>query len=138
MMDWTDRRRRVFHRRLTRRARLYTEMISADAVAFGPRERLLAFDASEHPVALQLDDAEPKRLAEAARAAAEDSPPTIDKRLENARRDTERWRQHDHVVVNDALQRAYAEVTAIIPAERARCARLAEGVEAFVARLLGG
>jgi tRNA-dihydrouridine synthase A len=71
MMDWTDRHCRVFHRLLTRRARLYTEMVGADAVAFGPRERLLAFDASEHPVALQLGGAEPKRLAEAARVGAE-------------------------------------------------------------------
>ena len=45
MMDWTDRHCRVFHRLLTRRARLYTEMVTADAVMFGPRERLLGFDA---------------------------------------------------------------------------------------------
>ena len=49
MMDWTDRRCRAFHRRLTRRARLYTEMVTADAVVFGPRERLIGFDAAEHP-----------------------------------------------------------------------------------------
>jgi len=71
MKDWTDRHCRVFHRLLTRRARLYAEMVGADAVVFGPRERLLAFDESEHPVALQLGGAEPKRLAEAARIGAE-------------------------------------------------------------------
>ncbi len=71
MMDWTDRHCRVFHRILTRRARLYSEMVTADAVVFGPRERLLGFDAFEHPVALQLGGAEPARLAEAARVGAE-------------------------------------------------------------------
>ena len=71
MMDWTDRHCRAFHRLLTRRARLYTEMVTADAVVFGPRERLIGFDAGEHPVALQLGGAEPKRLAEAARIGAE-------------------------------------------------------------------
>jgi tRNA-dihydrouridine synthase A len=71
MMDWTDRRCRAFHRILTRRARLYTEMVTADAVVFGPRERLIGFDMSEHPVALQLGGAEPGRLAEAARIGAE-------------------------------------------------------------------
>ena len=58
MMDWTDRHCRAFHRTLTRRARLYTEMVTADAVIHGPRERLLGFDAAEHPVALQLGGAE--------------------------------------------------------------------------------
>jgi tRNA-dihydrouridine synthase A len=71
MMDWTDRRCRAFHRILSRRARLYTEMVTADAVVFGPRERLIGFDADEHPVALQLGGAEPGRLAEAARIGAE-------------------------------------------------------------------
>ena len=71
MMDWTDRHCRVFHRLLTRRARLYSEMVTADAVVFGPRRRLIGFDASEHPIALQLGGAEPGRLAEAARIGAE-------------------------------------------------------------------
>jgi tRNA-dihydrouridine synthase A len=71
MMDWTDRRCRAFHRILTRRARLYTEMVTADAVTFGPRERLIGFDRIEHPVALQLGGAEPNRLAQAARIGAE-------------------------------------------------------------------
>src|SRR5215831_14135045 len=71
MMDWTDRRCRAFHRILTRRARLCTEMVTADAVIFGPRERLIGFDTSEHPLALQLGGAEPGRLAEAARIGAE-------------------------------------------------------------------
>src|ERR1700759_2907208 len=71
MMDWTDRRCRPFHRILTRRARLYTEMVTADAVVFGSRERLIGFDAAEHPVALQLGGAGPGRLAEAARIGAD-------------------------------------------------------------------
>jgi tRNA-dihydrouridine synthase A len=71
MMDWTDRRCRAFHRILTWRTRLYTEMVTADAVVFGPRERLIGFDAVEHPVALQLGGADPARLAEAARIGAE-------------------------------------------------------------------
>ena len=71
MMDWTDRHCRAFHRLLTRRARLYTEMVTADAVRFGPRERLIGFEASEHPVALQLGGAAPQRLAQAARIGAD-------------------------------------------------------------------
>ena len=71
MMDWTDRRCRAFHRLLTRRALLYTEMVTADAVVFGPRERLIGFDPSEHAVALQLGGAARVRLAEAARIGAE-------------------------------------------------------------------
>jgi tRNA-dihydrouridine synthase A len=71
MMDWTDRHCRAFHRILTRRARLYTEMVTADAVVFGPRERLLGFDAFEHPLALQLGGADPARLAQAARIGAD-------------------------------------------------------------------
>ena len=71
MMDWTDRHCRVFHRCLTRRARLYSEMVTADAVIFGPRERLLGFEAFEHPLALQLGGADPGRLAQAARIGAE-------------------------------------------------------------------
>jgi len=67
MMDWTDRHCRFFHRRLTRRALLYTEMVVADAVVRGARERLLGFDETEHPVALQLGGSEPEKLAEAAR-----------------------------------------------------------------------
>src|SRR6202142_2560552 len=63
---------------------------------------------------------------------AEDSAATIAKRLENAKREIERWRQYDYVVVNDDLQQAYARVSAIIAAERVRCPRVAEGVEAFV------
>jgi tRNA-dihydrouridine synthase A len=67
MMDWTDRHCRAFHRALTRRARLYTEMITAAAVLHGDRERLLRFDPVEHPVALQLGGSDPRELAEAAR-----------------------------------------------------------------------
>jgi len=63
MMDWTDRHCRAFHRVLTRRARLYTEMLTSDAIIHGDRDRLLAFDASEHPVALQLGAANSRALA---------------------------------------------------------------------------
>src|SRR5690606_34569785 len=70
MMDWTDRACRFFHRQLTRSALLYTEMVVADAVIHGQRERLLGFDAVEHPVALQLGGSEPEKLAEAARIGA--------------------------------------------------------------------
>jgi len=71
MMDWTDSHCRVLHRLLTRRALLYTEMVTADAVLRGDRARLLGFDASEHPVALQLGGSEPAKLAEAARIGAD-------------------------------------------------------------------
>ena len=66
MMDWTDRHCRVFHRKLTRHALLYTEMVTAQAIRHGDRERLLGFDAEEQPVALQLGGSDPKMLAEAA------------------------------------------------------------------------
>src|SRR5437773_7121477 len=66
MMDWTDRHCRVFHRLMTRRARLYTEMLTTGAILHGDRRRLLAFDASEHPVALQLGGSSPADLAQAA------------------------------------------------------------------------
>jgi tRNA-dihydrouridine synthase A len=67
MMDWTDRHCRFLHRLLTRRSLLYTEMVVADAVIHGKRERLMGFDPAEHPVALQLGGSEPEKLAEAAR-----------------------------------------------------------------------
>jgi tRNA-dihydrouridine synthase A len=67
MMDWTDRHCRVFHRLLTRRARLYTEMLTTGAVLHGDRQRLLGFDAVEHPVALQLGGSDPRDLAAAAK-----------------------------------------------------------------------
>ena len=67
MIDWTDRHCRFFHRQLTRCALLYTEMIVADAIIHGDRERLLGFDVVEHPVALQLGGSDPAKLAEAAR-----------------------------------------------------------------------
>lgn len=67
MMDWTDRCCRYFHRQITRDSLLYTEMVVADAVIHGARERLLGFDACEHPVALQLGGSDPAKLAEAAR-----------------------------------------------------------------------
>jgi len=67
MMDWTDRHCRVFHRLMTRRARLYTEMLTTGAIIHGERKRLLGFDASEHPLALQLGGSEPADLAVAAK-----------------------------------------------------------------------
>jgi tRNA-dihydrouridine synthase A len=69
MMEWTDRHCRYLHRLLTRRARLYTEMVTVEAVIRGDRARLIGFDPFEHPVALQLGGAEPARLALAARIA---------------------------------------------------------------------
>ncbi len=71
MMDWTDRHCRFFHRILSRRARLYTEMVTAPAVIHGVRDRLLGFDPSEQPVAVQLGGADPAGLAEAARICAD-------------------------------------------------------------------
>lgn len=71
MMDWTDRHDRFFLRLISRRALLYTEMVTTGAVLHGDRGRLLGFDASEHPVAVQLGGSEPAELAEAARIAAD-------------------------------------------------------------------
>ena len=71
MMDWTDTHCRVFHRLLAPHARLYTEMVHANAVIHGDRGRLLALDPVEHPVALQLGGSEPGLLARAARIGAE-------------------------------------------------------------------
>jgi tRNA-dihydrouridine synthase A len=71
MMEWTDRHCRLFHRLLTRRALIYTEMITTGAVLRGDRARLLAFDHAEHPVALQLGGCEPQALATCARIAAD-------------------------------------------------------------------
>ena len=67
MMDWTDRHCRMFHRLMTRRARLYTEMLTTGAILYGDRRRLLAFDGREHPVALQLGGSDPKHLAASAK-----------------------------------------------------------------------
>jgi tRNA-dihydrouridine synthase A len=70
MMDWTDRHCRFFHRLMSRRARLYTEMVTANAVIHGDRARLIGFDPAEQPVALQLGGADAGPLAEAARIGA--------------------------------------------------------------------
>ena len=67
MMDWTDRHDRYFLRLMSKRARLYTEMVTANAVRFGDRDKLLAYNQEEHPLALQLGGSEPQALAEAAR-----------------------------------------------------------------------
>jgi tRNA-dihydrouridine synthase A len=66
MMDWTDRHCRYFHRLLSHNAWLYTEMVTTGAVLHGDRERLLAFNPAEHPVALQLGGSEPDDLARSA------------------------------------------------------------------------
>ena len=70
MMDWTDRHCRHFHRLMTRRAMLYTEMVTAAAVIHGPRARLLGYSDSEHPIALQLGGSDPAELAQAVRLSA--------------------------------------------------------------------
>ena len=70
MMDWTDRHCRYLHRLMTRRARLYTEMLTTGAVIHGDRERLLGFDPFERPLALQLGGSDPAELARAAAIAA--------------------------------------------------------------------
>ena len=69
MMEWTDRHCRFFHRLLTRRALIYTEMITTAAVLRGDRARLMAFSPAEHPVALQLGGCDPQALARCARIA---------------------------------------------------------------------
>ena len=71
MMDWTDRHCRAFHRSLSARALLYTEMVTANAVIFGDRDRLIGFSDAEHPVALQLGGSDPRALAQAAAIGAE-------------------------------------------------------------------
>jgi tRNA-dihydrouridine synthase A len=71
MMEWTDRHCRFFHRLLTRRALLYTEMLTTGAVLRGDRTRLLRYDPAEHPLALQVGGADPCALAQSAKIAAE-------------------------------------------------------------------
>ena len=70
MMAWTDRHDRYFLRKISKYTRLYTEMVTADAIRFGPRERLLGFDPSEQPIALQIGGSDPGSLAEAAHIGA--------------------------------------------------------------------
>jgi guanylate kinase len=69
---------------------------------------------------------------------AEDSAASIGARLDNARREIERWRAYQYVIVNDDLQRAYRDVSAIVTAERLRCPRVETGIERFVAGLVQG
>ena len=71
MMEWTDRHCRFFHRLLTRRALLYTEMLTTGAVLHGDRVRLLRYEPAEHPLALQIGGADPRALAQCARIAAD-------------------------------------------------------------------
>jgi tRNA-dihydrouridine synthase A len=70
MMDWTDRHCRYLHRQMSRHALVYTEMVTAQAILHGPRDRLLDFAATEHPIALQLGGSDPETLARAVRLAA--------------------------------------------------------------------
>ena len=69
MLDWTDRHCRVFHRTLSRRARLYTEMVTTGAILYGDQDKLLGFNACEHPVALQLGGSDPEALRKSVAAA---------------------------------------------------------------------
>ena len=71
MMEWTERHCRFFHRLLTRKALLYTEMLTTAAILRGDRQRLLGFDAFEQPVALQLGGSDPQALAQSARIGAD-------------------------------------------------------------------
>jgi tRNA-dihydrouridine synthase A len=71
MMEWTDRHCRFFHRLMTRRALLYTEMLTTGAVLHGDRARLLRYDPAEHPLALQLGGCDPRTLASCARIVAD-------------------------------------------------------------------
>jgi tRNA-dihydrouridine synthase A len=70
MMEWTDRHCRYFLRLISRRTFLYTEMVTAEAVLYGNRERVLGFSPREHPVGLQLGGSDPNKLAKAARIGA--------------------------------------------------------------------
>jgi tRNA-dihydrouridine synthase A len=72
MLDWTDRHCRQLHRLMSRRARLYTEMVTTGAAIHGDRARILGFDPAEHPVALQLGGSDPAALATAARLAEDE------------------------------------------------------------------
>ena len=69
MMDWTDRHCRFFHRLMSKRALLYTEMVVADAIIHGNRDYLLEYNNEEHPLALQLGGSDPEKLAQAAKIA---------------------------------------------------------------------
>ena len=71
MMEWTDRHCRYFHRLLSKRALLYTEMVTTPAIIHGDRERLLGFEDAEHPVAVQLGGSEPSELKEAVKICAD-------------------------------------------------------------------
>ncbi len=70
MMDWTDKHCRYFHRQLTKKSLLYTEMVVAEAVIHGDRNRLLGFNETEHPVAIQIGGSDPGKLGQAAEIGA--------------------------------------------------------------------
>jgi tRNA-dihydrouridine synthase A len=69
MMEWTDRHCRYFLRLISHHVLLYTEMVTTGALIHGNRERFLAYDSSEHPLALQLGGSNPKELALCTRMA---------------------------------------------------------------------
>ncbi|MFT0892652.1 tRNA dihydrouridine(20/20a) synthase DusA [Pseudochelatococcus sp. G4_1912] len=71
MLDWTDRHCRFFHRIMSRRVRLYTEMVTTGAILFGEKARFLDFSAAEHPIAMQLGGSDPTDLAKTARICAD-------------------------------------------------------------------
>jgi guanylate kinase len=77
-----------------------------------------------------------KELRSRLERRAEDSREAIERRLDNARNEIQRWKQYDYVLVNDDLQKTFEDLLAILRAERNKRPRRAEGIEAFVARLL--
>ncbi|WP_350309665.1 tRNA dihydrouridine(20/20a) synthase DusA [Aquariibacter lacus] len=111
MLDWTDRHCRVFHRLLSRRARLYTEMVTTGALLHGDQGRHLDFDAREHPLALQLGGSEPADLAACAKLA-------------------EAW-GYDEVNLNCGCPSSRVQRGAFGACLMAEPARVAEGVKAM-------
>ncbi|MBT4322500.1 MAG: tRNA dihydrouridine(20/20a) synthase DusA, partial [Rhodobacterales bacterium] len=71
MMDWTDRHCRYLHRLISKNVLLYTEMVTAPALIHGDADRLLEFNQSEHPIALQIGGSHPNQLAQATRLGCE-------------------------------------------------------------------
>lgn len=71
MLDWTDRHERFFLRQISRHTLLYTEMVTTGAIIFGDRDKHLAFNKAEHPVALQLGGSDPEQLAQCSQIATD-------------------------------------------------------------------
>ncbi len=71
MLDWTDRHERFFLRQISRHTLLYTEMVTTGAIIFGDRDKHLAFNEAEHPVALQLGGSDPEQLAQCSQIATD-------------------------------------------------------------------